>query len=206
MDNCQKDRLPESMIHVYPGMGATASMYGERWREAIAGTYHNWPEWSGEETIAEMAATLIEAHGISDGDTVIGSSLGGMLAAEVSRTIELERIILIGSAIHPDEIRTLLKVLHPIIDYTPLDFIQKLAGKVPMELSGMFAETDPGYIRAMCKAVFLWEGIEAGSSILRIHGKHDSVIPPPSDAHLIDGGHLIAMTHAEECLQMIQQL
>ncbi len=191
------------MIHVYPGMGATAAMYDERWQNTIVGNYHNWPEWSGEQTIPEMAATLIKAHGISDGDTVIGSSLGGILAAEISRTVNLEKLILIGSAMHPDEIRPLLRIFHPIIDLTPVDFIQKCAGKVPMELSGMFAETDPGFVRAMCKAVFQWEGIQSGPNLLRLHGDKDPVIPPPSDAHLIPGGHLIAMTQSDRCISAI---
>ena len=42
---------------------------------------------------------------------------------------------------------------------------------------------------------------------LRIHGKHDHVIPTPAQVDLaLDGGHLIAMTQADECARFLKSV
>jgi hypothetical protein len=58
----------------------------------------------------------------------------------------------------------------------------------------------------MCSAIFQWNGLGVTSTkVFRIHGKHDLVIPPPKQADLLlDGGHLVSMTHAEECVAFIK--
>lgn len=192
------------MIHFYPGMGATSEMYAESWRELPDSVFHVWPEWKGELTIAELASNLKEEHGIKRGDIVVGSSLGAMVACELSNQIELARIILIGGAKNKEEVSRLLSVLMPLIDLAPMDFIRISAGKVPHELSTMYAGCDPEFIRNMCKAIFTWDGLQSEVEVSRIHGSNDYVIPLPDQVDkVIKGGHLIAMTHAEECLEQI---
>ena len=58
----------------------------------------------------------------------------------------------------------------------------------------------------MCRAIFTWPGLDTTRlRPLRIHGRRDRVIPPPATADLLlEGGHLIAMTHAAECVACLQ--
>jgi hypothetical protein len=43
--------------------------------------------------------------------------------------------------------------------------------------------------------------------MIRIHGRNDLVILPPKRADLLlNGGHLIAMTHAKECVAFLEQV
>lgn len=193
--------------HIYPGMGATAAMYPEEWRELISSRFHNWPRWSGEKTIEDIAARIIDEHGIVAGDKVIGSSLGGIVACEVANQIELSDLVLIGSAVSQSEVSGLLKLLHPLVDMTPMRWIQFSSGKIPHDLSVMFADSDPEFIRHMCKAIFTWDGLNASVPLTRIHGRKDHIIPPSESVdYLIDGGHLIAMTHAREVMDSLPLL
>ncbi len=193
------------MIHIYPGMGATASMYGDLWRNEIPGLFHDWPEWQGETTITELAERIAIEHGIIDGDILIGSSLGGMVACEIARIRRIELVVLIGSAANKQEISQILKILHPLADYSPIGFIKACSGKLPSEVAKMFSQSDPEFIRAMSKAVFHWEGVAPSTRLLRIHGVHDPIIPSPEGVDfLIRGGHLIAMTHPEECIKKLK--
>ena len=193
------------MNHFYPGMGATSSMYGAPWRKELDGYFHDWPEWRGEQTVSDIAKRIIKEHRIESGDTVIGTSLGGIIACEIANLIELDRIILISSARRKEEINKILCILHPLIDLAPIAFIQISAGKLPSDLSQMFSQSDPAFIRNMSKAIFTWEGIKSNVPVLRIHGTKDSVIPHPNETnHDIDGGHLIVMTHALECIDAIK--
>ena len=70
----------------------------------------------------------------------------------------------------------------------------------------MFAHTQAGFIRAMCRAIFTWPGLDLTRiRPLRLHGRHDRVIPPPREVDLLlDAGHLLAMTHAAECVAFLR--
>lgn len=193
------------MIHIYPAMGTTSAMYGSQWKKEIHGVFHDWPQWKGEATIGELAERILVEHSIEDGDVLIGSSLGGMVAGEIARKRRLELVVLIGSAVSPGEIRKSLGNLHPLIDLLPLSFVRACSGRLPSDLAKMFYESEPEFVRAMIKAIFKWEGVDPSTRLLRIHGTRDLVIPPPKEVDLlVRGGHFIAMTHAGTCIQKIK--
>ena len=180
-------------------------MYGEPWRKAFDGHFHDWPKWRGETSITDIAKRIIEEHRIESGDTVFGTSLGGIIACEIANLVDLERIILIGSARRKEEVNRILSILHPLIDLAPIPFIQMSSGKLPNDLAGMFNHSDPAFIRNMSKAIFSWEGFDSEVPVLRIHGTKDLVIPITNETnHEIDGGHLIVMTHPMECIEAIK--
>ncbi|MFT3829672.1 MAG: hypothetical protein QM691_08210 [Opitutaceae bacterium] len=189
-------------------MGADHRMYAApTWHTLPDARFLDWPEHRGEDSVGAVATRVIAEAGICDGDTVLGSSLGGIVACEIANQIQLRALALIGSARSPSEIAPLLTVLHPLASLAPLELVRFSAGKLPGELSAMFAESQPSFIRAMCHAIFDWTGLNVSSvRPLRIHGRGDHVIPPPSDVDLLlDAGHLIAMTHADECVAFLQR-
>lgn len=187
-------------------MGATSAMYGGAWMQLPEALYHDWPKDDACSTITALAQRVIERNKIKNGDVIIGSSLGGIVGCEVANLLKLNQLILIGSAINSREIASLLRLLHPLIDYAPMEFIRHASGKIPHELSSMFADSDPGFIRSMCRAIFSWGGYRRDPLPMRIHGLNDRVIPIPQEVNLaLDGGHLIAMTHAAECVDFIRE-
>ncbi len=194
------------MNYVLPGMGATHEMYSGPWRNLENTTFINWPSNSQSSSIPDLASELIDMHSITDGDSMTGTSLGGMVACEIANQLRLEHLILIGTAIHTCEINSLLRTLAPLVNLTPFEFIQMSAGKVDTQLTDMFAQTDPQFIRNMCKAIFKWNGLQSPLRPLRIHGTKDHIIPIPKDVDVrIDGGHLLVVTHIEECVQAISK-
>jgi hypothetical protein len=194
------------MIHLYPGMGATARMYAPPWNELDGVTFHDWPTWKGESEIADFAKRLIVEHRIVDGDCAAGSSLGGIVASEIGSHVRLRTVILIGSAARKEEIHRLISALRPLFPLAPLPFLKALSGKIPNDLTRMFSNSDPAFIKAMAAAIFRWNGLTDNVPRFRIHGRKDRIIPrPPGVDHLIEGGHLIAMTHARECVEAIRE-
>jgi len=180
-------------------------MYGAAWRNAFDGHFHDWPAWRGEETMGHLAERIITEHHIKQGDTIIGTSLGGMIACEIAILIELKQIVLIGSAQSKEDVSQILSILHPLIALAPIPFLQMASGKLPGALAEMFAHSDPAFIRNMSKAIFKWEGLKREVPVLRIHGIHDAVIPMPKGTkHAIGGGHLIVMTHPLECIEAVK--
>ncbi len=196
------------MIYVLPGMGADSNMFSGRWRELPDCTFLNWPAYGGESTITEMAESVISAAGIPDGAILVGASLGGIIACEIARLRTLRHLVLVGSATCPEEINAWLAALHPLSELAPVEWLRWSAGKIPGELSRMFSQSEPLFIRAACRAIFAWRGLDTSRiSPHRIHGKNDHVIPLPAHVdRILDGGHLIAMTHPQECCEFITEV
>lgn len=194
------------MLHALPGMGANARMYPSPWDSLPGFAAHDWPKHCGEQTLAEIAQSVSETHKIKDGDSIIGSSLGGMVACEVTKIRKIDTLILVGSAVSREEVNRLLAFLHPLVNVAPIDWLQFSVGKAPVELAQMLTGVEASFIRAMCAAVFQWSGLGATSvRTLRIHRRNDLVIPPPAKPDLmLEAGHLIALTHPKECVEFIK--
>jgi esterase/lipase len=196
------------MKYLLPGMGATSAMYGDPWRSLCDSNAVDWPEYCGEKTVGDVADRLIDEYGICASDMVVGSSLGGLVALEIHFRLSLRHVVLVGSAVSREEINTFLIAMAPLVKVTPMRMIQHLAGKGCSQVSAMFADVDAEFVRAMCVAVSKWCGYDGSmKAVSRIHGQRDVVIKCPKDAHIIaGGGHLIAMTHAEDCLEIINEV
>lgn len=195
------------MIHALPGMGADRRMFPAPWLALPDFVPHDWVRHSGEKTIPEVARSVCEQFRIQEGDVLIGASLGGMVACEIAKLRKLRALFLIGSATRHEEVNGLLAKLHPLAQVAPVDWLKFSASQLPLDFAQMFAGLEPSFIRAMCAAVFRWEGLgPAPSPVYRLHGKFDLVIPPPSEVDLlVNGGHLISMTHAESCVEFIRR-
>jgi len=196
------------MIHALPGMGADKRMFPPPWTELPGFAAHDWMHHTGEKTLAEVAHSICATCDIRDGDTIVGASLGGMVACEITKIRKIPTLYLIGSATNKDEVSAVLTALRPMARIAPIDWLRYVAGKIPREAAQMFSGAETSFIRAMCKAIFQWEGLDAAKTptrVFRIHGKHDHIIPPPPCADLLlDGGHLISITHAPQCVEFIK--
>ena len=89
--------------------------------------------------------------------------------------------------------------------------MQYLVGKVNLVFENrileMFSKSDTLFIKAMCRAVFKWQGnLHPDCPVAQIHGEKDTVIFPPSTgAEIINnGGHLIAITHEKAVIHFIK--
>jgi pimeloyl-ACP methyl ester carboxylesterase len=180
-------------------------MYTGAWRTLPECRFVEWPAYAGEDSIAAIAERLTSEQGIQADDVLIGSSLGGIVACEMAKITPVASLVLVGGAKKKEEISGFLSVIHPLVDLAPLMFIQRLAGTIPSHVARMFSKGQAEFMRAMCRAIFEWQGLGDGRvNLLRIHGSKDRVIPLPGGVqHILDGGHLIAMTHSQECVDII---
>jgi pimeloyl-ACP methyl ester carboxylesterase len=194
------------MIYALPGMGADGSMYGATWRTLPDCKFVEWPDYEGERSIVSIAKRIAAEQKIQASDILIGSSLGGIVACQIAKITPVYSLVLVGSAKKKEEISRFLSVIHPLVDLAPLTFIQRLAGKIPSDLAQMFSKSQAEFIRAMCRAIFEWDGLgDEPVRLLRIHGTKDRVIPLPEGVqHTLIGGHLIAITHSQECVDIIR--
>lgn len=183
-------------------------MFRDDWRTLERCVFLEWPRYRGEQTLTAMAGRVVSEAGIRDGDVVVGHSLGGMVACEITAMRALSRLVLVGSATRSEEVSRLLAVMHPLGAITPFRLAQTVASKLPGGVYEMFARSDPDFMRVACKAVFNWQGLlEDRVPVSRIHGRHDRVIPLPAGVdRVLEGGHMIPATHPRECVQFIESV
>ena len=198
--------VPPMKWIILPGMGATSQMYGREWRSLPHTKFIDWPSFDGESTVAAVADRVIDEWKLENDCIPVGSSLGGMVALEIASKVGAEAVCLVGSAIHSGEVSSVLRTLAPLATLTPIRLLQILAGSSRGSLSMQFASADSQFLRAMCKAVAEWHAPVFDERVLRIHGDHDPVIRCPDDAVVVRGaGHLVAVTHPNECVAAIMQ-
>jgi pimeloyl-ACP methyl ester carboxylesterase len=195
------------MILGLPGMGADQRMYPSPWTRLNGFRPVDWSGTQEARDLTELAAIVVEKQGILDGDVLVGASLGGMVACEITKLRRIPQLFLVGSATHRGEINPWLTALSPLAGIAPMDWLRISAGKVPGELAAMFAASDAKFIRTMCTAIPRWDGLGTTSTrVFRIHGRNDLVISAPPDTDLLlEGGHLISMTHASDCVAFVER-
>jgi pimeloyl-ACP methyl ester carboxylesterase len=195
------------MIYLLPGMGANSKMYQGAWLDFNSATCIDWPSYKGDASLSELARRVAAQYRMKDNDILIGSSMGGMVALEISKLLHLDRVVLVGSAIDVSEMNSLLTILTPFVDSAPVEFFQKLAARQDGLFQQMFAASDPDFMRAMCKAISTWDGYPRDlTRVTRIHGEKDKVIKCPQDCHVIKrAGHLLPITHARACVDIIHR-
>ena len=190
---------------ILPGMGANSNMYPkEQYKHLEDVSFINWPKYDNEKALNQVAQKIIELYEINSNTIIGGSSLGGMVAIEIAKIAHCQKVLLIGSATTPEFINPVLKKLNTFAQITPIKLIQLFTGKVNQyaqsELFNMFKESEEQFIKAMCKALFQWEGLAAyNGQVHHIHGEKDFVIfAPEKNVTIIpNGGHLISMSHAD---------
>lgn len=180
-------------------------MYAGPWRQLKDCRFIDWPACDGEQSIHALADRLIGEYRIHQNDILIGSSLGGMVGLEICEIVKSPKVVLIGSALNPGEISFVSKALIPLAGrcfVKASQFISSLSGNSVLR---MYSKSDTDFIVAMSKAMLHWEGFRGDlKKVARIHGRQDRLIRCPVDSEIIeDGGHLIAVTHPQECVEFI---
>jgi hypothetical protein len=192
-------------------MGADSSMYGPAFKKLKDIQYLDWPTYNNEKSIKDISIRIINEYNIDSSDIVGGSSLGGMVSAEIAKNVDVKKIILIGSTLTAENISPILKKLSVLSEIAPINLIKAFVGKAGVisknHLLKVFGNVDSAFIKAMCKAVFEWDGNPTPQcDYSHIHGAKDLVIYPPKTGATIidDGGHLIPIFHEEEVAEFIR--
>ncbi len=198
---------PHARFLLLPGTGADGRMFPADWDRLPGEVIRvEWSACAGAATVPEAAERLIARYAIDAADTLVGVSLGGMVACEIARRRPVAALWLVGSATHPNQIARALRRIHPLIRAVPLRHIGRLVARSPYLAHRMFADADSQFIRAMILAIFRWEGaphpLTPRPQI--IHGRSDRVIPLRSGAdHILPGGHMFMMDEAADCVDII---
>lgn len=179
----EKDRPAAAlkMTFLIPGTGGTAELFSE-YRFPFPFRAISFPRPASlKMSMREYAEQLVEHHGIASGDTLVGMSLGGMLACEISKTLAIPQLVLISSGTRREHISPLLRRLEFFGPRMPFAWLQSLptppASQFRRRLIRMFREVDPAFLNWACTVAPQWDGMEGHQNLTQIHGDWDPVFP-----------------------------
>jgi len=204
------------------GLGADARAFDRIVLHGYPQTHLHWLIPNEGETMHSYAQRLAEPVMAAEDPVVIGVSLGGMLAAEMTSFMPHIRAILISSIKSPKERPLLLKVgrLFPLHGLMPIPLLKRLSfvwvfakRKYPkadvQHMIGMFHATNDRFMRWAMLNAPRWKGTGDASRIHHIHGDKDLMFPIGriQGCEVIAGGtHLMVYQRGEDVTLAIDRI
>jgi pimeloyl-ACP methyl ester carboxylesterase len=216
--------MPKKHVYFFPGLGASPKIF----------EYISLPEDRVEMHLLEWKVPLSIDESIQDyaarmcGDIrhekpiLVGVSFGGILVQEMSKIIELEKLIIISSIKTHHELPNRLKVIRDtrayklfpakmaenLDEYTKYflgDFLKKKAELYKMYLS----VRDADYMKWAIYNVLHWKQETPPEDIVHIHGTDDPVFPHKHITDFIpieDGKHEMILTKAKAISKVLEEV
>ena len=185
--------MNQELIHVYfmPGMAANPSIF-EYIKLPIELFETHWLEWEiplNNESLSHYAQRMSKkvTHPKS---VLIGVSFGGILVQEMSKYLDLKKIIIISSVKSKKELPWRMRIAkftkaYKLIPKNLTADVDKLAkyafGKVATKRIELYRKylsvNDPKYLSWAVKQVILWEQETPIKDVIHIHGDKDGIFP-----------------------------
>jgi pimeloyl-ACP methyl ester carboxylesterase len=208
-------------IYLFSGLGADHRAFQFLNLSQFNVTYIDWIRPERNESIETYALRLSQQ--ITQHKPIfIGLSFGGMMALEVAKYVEPEKIILISSLKSRDEIPlhfkfTALLRLHKTMSPK---FLQRpnrilfwffgVENKIEKELlNSIIKDTDPKFTMWAIDKIINWKNKQAYKNVTHIHGTADRLLPHRNMRNLIrvpGGGHFMIINKAHEINQLLAQV
>ena len=203
-------------IYLIPGLGSDKRMYRSLLEVLPQATVVEFIRPYYAETLEEYAKRMAEGINTSEKFSIIGTSLGGMIAVEISKILNPEKVVLIASAKSRHELPLFLRSLSlvklhklfnaPIVIRTKERKIRRIVSDQEEELKKMLLEmnkdADPKFIEWAGDAIINWKGEDNyRKDIIHFHGTKDRLFPIRRIENCIpieDATHFMALNLGEE--------
>lgn len=216
------DKNLKPKIYCVSGLGADERVFQKLKFEGYNPVHINWLEPEKKETIADYAQRLT-AQINSEKPIIIGLSFGGIIAIEIAKQIETEKIILISSIKNQQEIPFYFQILRwfPIHRSIPAKIILCLGQLLAAWFFSLntiaerklfraiVQDTDAKFMKWAIDRLVLWKNEIIPQNLYHIHGESDRIFPyrfVREDFNVGQGGHLMILNQAEHISLLIQKI
>lgn len=209
-------------IYFISGLGADQRLFQYLQLQNIKPHFVRWITPEKKESWESYAKRLTSQIPTSD-PIIIGMSMGGMMAVEISKIIPVKKLILISSAKTRHEIPPYFRLLrifkgHQWIPYRLLTRLGLLIGGWLFGttcaaddhlLKEIIYDTDKTFFQWSWQRVASWTNDFIPKNVTHIHGDRDHMLPIAfikADKVIAGGTHLMVVNKAEEISAILQQL
>ena len=181
----------------------------------------DWIEPIKNETLSSYSLRLAEKINAGESFALVGLSMGGMIAVEISRHLNPAHTILISSVPSSDQLPIYFKWaakinLHKLVPVSMVksaSIMKRLFTAETSEdkiiLKQIIRESDPNFIKWAMDAILKWKRKELPVSYIHIHGTRDELLPMryTKPTHSINkGGHLMVLNHSGEINRILKEV
>ena len=207
-------------LYIFSGLGADERVFQRLDFTGFSTTFIKWIVPQDKETIENYATRLLDQITTTK-PTLIGLSFGGLMAVEIAKQIDTEKVILIASAKTKYEIPFYFRYagqlgLHKLLPTRLLknpNFITKWFFGTSSTfdkqlLKQILIDTDPTFLNWAIDKVSRWKNQKMTKNIFHIHGTSDKILPlifVKCNSTIKRGGHLMILNKAEELNLLLQQ-
>ncbi|GEM_PF-1634393 len=175
------------------------------------------------ETLPAYAKRMAGEIGLAPGDVIGGVSLGGMIALEMAKVVDVLGVIIIASATHPRFIRKRFKMWAPIAAWVPQAVIRRIFTLIPRILAlqnmllpegqallaDIMGRFPPAMLQTFPMMIMRWPGSGTPARFRHIHSDGDWLIRPngdPATLTILKGkNHLITVSHPQAVRDLVMQ-
>ena len=204
-----------SKVFLISGLGADTRLYNNiDISEDDEVVPVDWIESHETDTLSTYAQKIIYQYDIRPNSIVIGTSLGGMLAMEIAKKVNLKKTVLISSIKTIREAPAYFSLFRtlPVYKLVPAGMLNKLGFLIkPMFghltdndawlFNDMLSKNSPKFMKWALGAVLKWDNLIILPNVYHIHGDRDRVFPLKNikNATIIRGGsHIMIFNKAKQ--------
>ena len=202
------------------GLGADERAFQSVDFSGYSTTYIRWIIPIDKETIEHYTARLLDQIR-TEKPILIGLSFGGLIAIEIAKQIETEKVIIISSCKTKNEVPFYLRFagqvgLHKLLPASLLKSSNILShwffGTSSIFdiqiLNQMLFDTNPIFLKWAIEKVLLWKNQTLPKNIFHIHGTKDRLLPLKfvnCQVNVKNGGHFMILNKADELNKILRQ-
>lgn len=207
-------------LYIFSGLGADERVFQRLDFSDFSTTFMKWIVPQDKETIEHYATRLLDQI-TTIKPTLIGLSFGGLIAIEVAKLIDTEKVILIASVKTKNEIPFYYRFagqlgLHKFLPTRLLKssnvltnwFFGTSSGFDKQLLKQILIDTDPTFLKWAIDKIVYWTNQTQVQNLFHIHGTSDRILPlkfAACNETIKGGGHLMTLNKADELTKTIRQ-
>ena len=205
--------MNQELIHVYmmPGMAASPTIF-ERIKLPEDQFQIHWLEWmipNKDESLQDYAKRMT-AKIVHDNIVLLGVSFGGILVQEMSKFIDVKKLIVVSSVKSQHELPKRMKIARFLKAYkmvptqllSNIDVLKKYAFNDTISkridlYKTYLSVSDKRYLDWAIKQVVCWDQEQPNPKAIYIHGDKDAIFTHSCDGNciVVEGGtHIMVIT------------
>ena len=207
-------------LYIFSGLGTDERVFQRLDFSEYSITFVKWIVPHDKERIEDYATRLLDQIKTAK-PILIGLSFGGLMAVEVAKQIDIEKVILIASAKTKKEIPNYYRLvaqlgLHKLLSTRLLKssnfitnwFFGTSSTFDKQLLKQILIDTDPIFLKWAIDKAARWTNQTQTKNLFHIHGTSDRILPikfVKCNSTIKNGGHFMTLNKADELNIILRQ-
>jgi pimeloyl-ACP methyl ester carboxylesterase len=200
-------------VYIFSGLGADKRVFQNMDFSEFNANFVEWIVPKENEKIESYAQRLTEKIN-HEKPVLVGLSFGGIIATEIAKIIETEKVILIASAKNKTEIPNYFRIagklkLHKLLPAKLISFWffgaeNETDKKI---LTEILKDTNEKFLKWAIDKIVTWKSQTVNGNSIHIHGTSDRILPIKFinwNIKIENGGHFMTLNKAEELTKIVR--